>query len=295
MLQRDYQAATIDPTKLQIGIARVEVGTVDIGAIKDSSIEITTIVKERYEGYPAQRMKSETESVSAIATVTAEEIGSYPVVSILQNLFSNLQMQNSTTYSIAMFAGLAGVDNLRLAVTAQILPELSIDWQDDWSNVRFKFECIAANAQALLAKSLVNGNRQSATTVSTGNLSIGKPKVIYNNNSIGSIQSASLTLSGNTKKQTLGYPQCTAKVIYLDSNITISIVSEEGELPVSDDCKITLQQALVDGGYLEFEFPHCKVLDDLAVAPNNDWLGYKRKVLPFKSGTDNIVNFNRRN
>lgn len=295
MLQRDYQAATIDPTKLQIGLARVEVGNIDIGAIKDSSVEVTTVVKYRYEGYPAQCMKSETESVTAIATVTAEEIGSYPVVSILQNLFSNLQLQNSTVYSIDMYAALAGVDNLRLAVTAQIFPELSIDWQDDWSNVKFKFECIAANAQSLINKSIVNGARQSATTVDAGSLSVGKPKVLYNGNSAGAVQTVNLSLTGTTKKQTLGYPQCTARLIYVDSKFELSVSSEEGELPVSDDCNITLQQALVDGGYLEFEFPHCRVLEDLTIAPNNDWLGYGRKVLPFKSGSDNVINFTRRN
>lgn len=294
MLDRNYQPLTLDPTKLQIGLARTLIGGVDLGSIKDSSIEITSVIKEHYKGYPAQRHVSETEAVTAVATVTAEEIGGVPVTAILANLFSNLKAQTATTYQVEMFSGFAAGGNLRLVSSAQILPELSIDFGDDWSGIKFKFECVGNNAQSLLAKSIDNSGRQSATTINKLNLSIGKPRVTINGTSVGAIQGVQLTVQGTVKKLERGYPRCTSAIVYLDSKIELTLTTEENAQLVTSDCEVILQQALFDGGLIEFKFPHCAIAEDLSVAPKNDWLGYKHKILPFMTDTSELIVFERR-
>lgn len=294
MLDRNYQPMTIDPTKLQIGLARTLIGGVDLGSIKDSGIEITSVIKEHYKGYPAQRHVSETESVTAIATVTAEEIGGVPVVAILTNLFNNLVTQTATTYQVEMISGFAAGGNLKLVSTAQILPELSLDFGDDWTGVKFKFECVGNNAQSLLTKSIDNSGRQAATTINKLNLSIGKPNVLIAGADIGAIQSAQITVQGTVKKVEKGYPRCTAAILYLESKLELTLVTEENSVITTPDCEVVLKQALFDGGYLEFKFPHCAITQDLSVAPKNDWLGYKHKILPFKTDTSELIVFERR-
>ena len=295
MLDRQYQAMTIDPNRLLIGIASVQINGEDLGAIKESGIEITSETKDRYIGYPAQRHQTETVGVTAIATVTAEEIGGAPLVSLLTNLFDNIANQNAITYDMAMFAPYAGGGNLRLSSTTQMLPEISLDFQDEWCNLTFKFECIGATPTALMTRSTVDGARLPATTINTMNLSIGKPKMYITGSSIGSVQSVQVALIGQIKKVEKGYPKCTEKIIYLESKFEINVTAEEQILAISNDFEVVIEQAIVDGGALRLTFPHCKVQQDLSVKPVNDWLGIRQKIIPFKVEDDNrnIVLFER--
>jgi hypothetical protein len=286
MLNRGYQPTTVDPNKLLIGIAHTSVNSIDLGAITNTNIEITSTVKERYVGYPAQRHETTTESINAITTVTVEEIGSPTVQNLLRALFNC----STNTYNLEMFAPQAGGGNLKLTALAQLLPELSLDWQDDWSGIQFKFEAVGINAQALLGRSIEAGPRQSATTLNTDYLAIGKPKVLINGQSVGAIQSAQITMQGQVKKVERGYPRCTASIIILDNKFEITLLAEE-QITQGSDVEVTIQQALVNGNMLEIKFPHCKVLEDLGVNPKNDWVGIKQKILPFKVDSSQLVIF----
>lgn len=296
MLNRAHQAMTIDPTKLLIGIARVELSEIDLGAVTNAGITITTTLKERYAGYPAQRMESIPDTVTATAELSVEEVGGVPVVSMLENLFANIVDQTAITYPAVMYAPFAGGGNLKLSADCQILPELTIDFKDDWANLTFKFECVGSNAQTLVRKSNDGGARKPATTVNTTSLSIGKPRVEIDGTSVGAVQSVQISLQGTYKKVESGFPKCTKRIIYLDSQFTIAIVTEEAQLPVSTDAKVVIKQALVNGSHLYFEFKHCNILNDVSISTQNDWTGYASKALPFKGplDTDVLIKFERR-
>lgn len=290
MLDRAYQPLTLDPSKLIIGIGSLDINGVNMGALKDTSLEVTSVVKERYAGYPAQRMESTIESVQGIIKGTAEEIGAAPVISLLENMFNNLEIQVSTVYNIEICAPVVDGTNITLTAKTQLLPELSINWQDDWSNVGFKFECVSENSMSLVTRGTAARPMKPATTVDVTKLSIGKPKVLIGGISVGSIQSLQLNLTGQVKKVEKGYPRCTSFISYLDSRVDLSIVSEEKFL-TGKDINVEVQQAIVDGTYLSFTFPHCLVTDDLSFTPGNDWVGYGQKIMPFRTDTSRIVEF----
>jgi hypothetical protein len=277
MLDRTYQPTTIDPNKLLIGIAKTVIDGVDLGAIANAGVVITSTVKERYVGYPAQRHETVTESITAIASLTAEEIGSPIIIVLLKNLFANITKE----YAVEMLAPQAGGGNLKLTAQAIMLPEVSLDWQDNWSNIQFKFEAVGVSAQTLLGRSLDTDPRSPATTLNTGYLSIGKPKVSINGQSVGSIQSVSLAMQGTTKKAESGYPRCTKGITILESKFEINLVAEE-QIIQGNDVDVLLEQALVNGTVLRIHFPHCKVLEDLSLTTLNDWIGMQQKILPFK-------------
>ena len=272
----NYQPHTIDPTRLLIGVSSVELDGSDLGAIINANLEIATVTKERYKGYPTQRMETITESISANMSVTVEEIGSVNVLLLLDSLFNT----TNSTYSLSMYAPFA-VDNtsLKLEANAQLLPELSINWSDEWCNLIFKFECIGTNIINLITRSVSN-TRRPATTIDKNNLSIGKPKVLINDQSIGSIQSVVITIQGKVKKQERGYPRCVENIIYTELIYDISIQAEE-QVVYGDDCNVKLQQRLVDGRAIQIQFPHCKIPEDLGINTTNEWLSYKQKILPF--------------
>jgi hypothetical protein len=273
-----YQPRTIDPKNLLIGISAIEINGIDLGAITTASIEITTTIKERYVGYPAQRMESVTDSVVAIASITAEEIGSSIIISMLNNI--------QDVYTVNMYAPFAVDDkSLTLGASVKMLPELNINWQDDWCSIGFKFECIGDNAQTIVTRNITPIKRPAVTN-NKFNLAIGKPKVLVNDISIGAIQGASIALSGTVKKLEKGYPRCTANIIHLESKFDIAITAEE-QILSGADCNIKIQQQLVDGNALQFEFPHCSIPEDLGIAPSNNWLGYKQKIMPF--GTEYTI------
>lgn len=294
MLNRANQALTLNPNNLLIGIANVHIGGEDMGSVTTASIEVSSTVKERYVGYPAQRHETEVEGVTAIATVEAEEIGGAAAISIVQNLFNNLETQGSTTMDIEMYAPYALGGNLKLSATTQILPELTLSWKDDWNSIKFKFEAIAQSAMQLLQRTTIAGPTKTvATTIDPRKLSIGKPKVLINDISVGALQAADVNLKGNVKKIETGYPKCTSKIIYLDSQFDIVLTTEE-TITSGVDSKVEIQQALVDGGYLSLTFEHCRILPDLGVDTKNDWLGFKQRILPFKVDGESLVTFERR-
>ena len=292
MLNRDHQALTVDPSKLLIGIASIELNSVPMGSIKDTSLEVTSTVKERYAGYPAQRMESTLESVTGLVKVTAEEIGAAPVISLLQNLFNNLVTQQAVTYDVKMLAPMVNTSNLELTAKTQLLPELTINWQDDWANIGFTFECIGTNATSLIGRQVIGGVRQPSTTIDITKLSIGKPKVLVNGVTVGAIQSLQLKVSGQVKKTERGYPKCTNGLIYLDSRIDLDIVTEE-KILLGSDVQVEIQQAVIDGGYLSFLFSHCNIAEDLSFKPQNDWSGYGQKIQPFKTDISQLITFTR--
>lgn len=282
MLKSSHQPRTLDPSSLVIGIARTTVDSADLGALQNASIEVVTTVKERYTGYPAQRHSAVTESATATVSIVAEEIGG-PVYDLLKKLVKDLEPNGTaTTYPIVMEAPFAGGDNLQLSSTGILLPELSINWLDEWATVAFKFECVGDTIEQLMRKSRAGGQRITATTKNTDNLSIGKPRIEIGGISVGSIQQGQLTLQGEIKKVIKGYPACTANILYLNSKYELTVSTEEAVIPLSDDCEVTLIQALVDGQCLKFKFKHCRVVEDIAIDTKNDWLGYRRKILPWQ-------------
>jgi hypothetical protein len=292
MLNRAYQPITIDPNKLLIGVSSVAIDSEDIGAISNASLEVTSITKDRYIGYPANRHETITESMSAQVIVVAEEIGSIAVLNILNNLFMDLNEQLSPAYNISMYVPFAGGSNYKLNVKAKLIPELNINWVDDWNSLAFKFECLGTNAQTLVTKSEVIGARLPATTKNTQNLSIGKPRVEINDISVGSIQGLVMNIQGVVKKVELGYPRCVSDILYLSSGIDLQLMLEEGEL-TSSICRVKIIQAIIDGGAISFEFPQCTVLEDVSLKTQNDWIGKVYKILPYKTDTSPIVVFTR--
>ena len=282
MLNRAAQALTIDPNNLVIGIASIEVGGIGLGSLTDANLDVTTIVKERYVGYPAQRHETVVESMSAKVAFTAEEIGGTAVISLLDNLFNNLETSSSLKYLFTMYAPFATGDNLRLDAVAMLLPELSLDWQDDWSKIAFKFECVSNNAQSLFTKARVSGDRMPATTKNTNNLSIGKPKLTVNGIAVGALQSLNIALTGEVKQVQRSLPKCTSDLTYVSSNMNINVTLEEGTLQADEAASVLVEQALIDGRILCLEFPVCNITSDISLVSNNDWLGYKQKIMPYR-------------
>lgn len=294
MLNRDYQPTTIDPNRLLIGISSVVINNTDIGAMSNANIEVISITKDRYIGYPANRHETITEAVNAQVAITAEEIGSSVVLNILNNLFLDLDEQLSLPYAIDMYVPFAGGNNYKLGVKAKLIPELSINWTDDWNSITFKFECLSESSQTLVTKSIATGVRLPATTQNSQNLSIGKPLVEVNGVSVGAIQGIAFNVQGSTKKVEKGYPRCVSDLLYLSSNIDLQLILEEGELVITNSCNVKITQAIMDGGAIGFEFPQCNVLEDLSLKTHNDWIGKVYKIIPYKTDTSPIVVFTRR-
>lgn len=289
MLNKAYQPTTIDPNRLLIGIASVEIDGVDLGSMTQASVEVTSTTKERYQGYPANRMETIVEAVTAITSISAEEIGSAVVLTLLSNLFRDLNVELAQQYAISMLAPFAGGGNLKLAANVKMLPELSISWRDSWNTLSFKFECIGTNVQTLIAKTIDNGVRKPAVTTDVKNLSIGLPQIQVEGVSIGAIQGADLSLQGTAKKIGTSYPKVTKDVIYETSKFELTILAEETALPALADCRVTLIQAILDNKFIAIEFPHCSILEDLTYSAQNDWSGRKYVVKPFKLNKDTEI------
>lgn len=283
MLDRTYQPMTINPENLKIGIAKVTMQGIDIGAITDATFEMVTQLKERYIGYPAQRNEIYTESVMANVGFTCEEVGSVRVFSIIENLINNLEAQTSINYNIGLEAPFVTGDVYKLNVTGALLPNLTLDWKNDWCSLALKFECVANNAGGLVSKFILPSVGVGEQTRDVRDLTIGLPKVSINGSSVGAVQQILLAISGNVKKIETGMPRCCNKVIYLDSKVELTIVTEELELAPDDDVLVTFEQALLNGKVFRIIFPHCKVASDVSLATKNDWVGYKHKLLPFKT------------
>lgn len=303
MLKREYQPITIDPNRLLIGISSVSVNGDDLGALSESSIEVISTTKDRYVGYPANRHETIAESVAARVTLTAEEIGSVPVLLLLSNLFGDLIEQGTLPYEIVMLAPFAGGDNLQLTTHAKLIPEITLNWNDDWSRITFKFECLGTNVQTLLVKSIKVGARQPATTSNLNatdpidrskfKFGVGKPLVEIAGASVGAIQSVVLNIQGTTKKVEVGYPKVTSDIIYLESKFDISLVTEENALTPMSDCTVSLTQAIVDGGFVRLEFEHCTILEDMTLNAQNDWSGRGYKIAPFQLDKESIIKLTR--
>lgn len=272
-----YQPHTIDPRNLLIGISSIELNGMDLGALANAGLEVTTVIKDRYVGYPTQRMESITEAVSGIVSFVAEEIGSNSILILLQGIFNS----TNPVYDIAMYAPFA-IDNsnLKLVAKAQVLPTMTINWQDEWCSLTFKFECVGTNINTLITRSIEVGIKRAATTIDKNNLSVGLPKILIDGLSVGSLQSVSLNLEGTVKRQERGYPRCTESIIYTSTPYSIDIVAEE-HIITGVDCNVKMQQQLVNGTAIQIEFPHCKIPEDLGVNTTTNWLGYKQKILPF--------------
>ena len=289
MLDRAYQPTTIDPNRLLIGVASVDIDGADLGAMTNASVEVTSVTKERYAGYPANRMETIVEAVSAVVSVTAEEIGSPTVLALLANLFRDLNSEIAQQYVVTMFAPFAGDGNLQLAANAKMMPELSIGWHDDWNSLSFRFECLGTNVQTLLNKSMINGPRKPATITDPKYLGIGIPQIQVGGASIGALQGIDLKLTGSTRKVETGYPKVVKDIIYENSKFELGIAAEETALPALPDVSVKLIQALVDDKYLAIEFPHCAILEDLTHSAQNDWTGRRYTVKPFKLDKDTDI------
>lgn len=294
MLNRDYQPTTIDPNRLLIGIASVAVDGIDLGALTNASIEVTTETKERYVGYPANRTDIITDSITAIASLTAEEIGSAAVLNLLANLIRDLDSPVVTQYAVDMLAPFAGGGNLKMSADVKLIPELQVNFQDNWNSLTFKFECLGSNIQTLLRKSMEAGDRKPATTQNSTTLSVGKPRLEISGVTVGALQQASLVIQGSSKKVLAGYPKCTKDIIYVDSKVELRVALEETELTPITDCSVKLIQAIVDGGFISLEFAHCAILEDMSFMSQNDWTGRGYKIMPFKPGpTDVLIKLER--
>ena len=287
VLDRAYQPTTINPDKLKIGIAKVTMQDIDMGAITNATFEMVTQLKERYIGYPAQRNEVYTESVMANVGFTCEEVGSVRAFSIIENLINNLEAQTSINYSLGLEAPFVTGDVYKLGVTGALLPNLTLDWKNDWCNLALKFECVANNAEGLVSKSTLPGVGEQTRDVR--DLTIGLPKLLINNSSVGAVQQVSLNISGSVKKIETGMPRCCNKVIYLDSKVELIVVVEELELVPTDSATVVFEQTLLNGKVLRITFPTCKIANDMGLVTGNDWVGYKHRLLPFKSTTGSLM------
>ena len=287
VLDRAYQPTTINPDKLKIGIAKVTMQGIDMGAITNATFEMVTQLKERYIGYPAQRNEIYTESVMANVGFTCEEVGSVRAFSIIENLINNLEIQTSIDYQLGLEAPFVTGDVYKLGVTGALLPNLTLDWKNDWCSLALKFECIANNAEGLVSKSIVQGVGEKTRDVR--DLTIGLPKLYIAGSSVGAVQQVTMTISGNVKKIETGMPRCCNKVIYLDSKVELQVVVEEQELVPRNNVKVIFEQALLNGKTLRIVFPTCKVTQDVSLVTGNDWVGHKHRLLPFKTETSALM------
>lgn len=287
MLDRAYQPMTTNPNNLKIGIAKVTVQGIDMGAITNATFEMVTQLKERYIGYPAQRNEIYTESVMANVGFTCEEVGSVRAFSIVENLINNLEAQTSINYQLGLEAPFVTGDVYKLSVTGALLPNLVLDWKNEWCSLALKFECIANNAEGLVSKSISQGSGEKTRDVR--DLTIGLPKISIANSSVGAVQQVTMTISGNVKKIETGMPRCCNKIIYLDSKVELIVIVEEQELMPAADVSVTFEQALLNGKVFRITFPRCKVTQDVSLVTKNDWVGYKHRLLPFKTKGSSIM------
>ncbi len=196
---RAFQPTTKDTGDLVIGLMRMSVGAsadhadaaayntaedpdlVTLGAVRNASLSMTPTFKEHQSGYPKILDFKIAELLQATFTAEVEEINDTEVLGLIDEAIDSLETGNPKYYAVEALAEFATGGTLSLfSPYAQLRPNLSFNFADDFSSAPLEFEALSnpayTNSDLLYRKRAAAGSRSIANqpvTKDVANLGIG--------------------------------------------------------------------------------------------------------------------------
>ena len=292
MLNRGLQPLLLNVGHLALGCCGVVVDGTLAGSFNNIGLSINSTKYDVKAGYPSCVVDTTLLSLSAIAEVELEELGGL-VRQLISDIVNSLGTLSVPIKAIDLEIFRPRGSNILASLSGHLHQSFRLNFLDEFSSIPFTFEAIG-QAESIVTFQELNQVTYSAKpwTKDIGNISIGKPKISINGQSIGAIQGAELTLTTEYKRIETGYPATLKQLIPVVHYVDCVVASEEFQdsslaelLFISDNLELAYEVPLIGDASFGLKIPSCKQIPGNLSLKQNDFSAIEKR---FCAVSDNV-------